>query len=130
MPAVAQVDGAYPIGDEPLQERSPGNVSLDGPEARGCIGEGLTSSPQREVPGFLPVTGRHADQAEGGTRWRDCPDVAQGDKSKAVRLNLGAETFFFCSGHCLHAYEVDPQQDADPDLTPVEAKVSHAPVQQ
>jgi len=65
-----------------------------------------------------PRRRKHVRQAEGHVKWqlRACC--------------RGAETFFFCSSHCLDAYEVDPQQYADPDLTPVEAKVSHATVQQ
>ncbi len=49
------------------------------------------------------------------------------DKSKAVRLEVGGDTFYFCSAHCLHAFQIHPQQYSGSDLTPVEAKVSHAP---
>jgi uncharacterized membrane protein YraQ (UPF0718 family)/YHS domain-containing protein len=28
------------------------------------------------------------------------------DKAKAIRMDFGAETFYFCSEHCLHAFEV------------------------
>jgi hypothetical protein len=28
------------------------------------------------------------------------------DKAKAIRKDLGAETFYFCSEHCLHVFEV------------------------
>jgi len=48
------------------------------------------------------------------------------DKAKAVRLESGGETFYFCSQHCLHAFEVDPKQYCGRDLRPVEAKVSQA----
>jgi YHS domain-containing protein len=27
------------------------------------------------------------------------------DKAKAIRMDFGAETFYFCSQHCLHAFE-------------------------
>ncbi|MHB8532693.1 MAG: permease [Solirubrobacteraceae bacterium] len=30
------------------------------------------------------------------------------DRAKAIRMDFGAETFYFCSEHCLHAFEVDP----------------------
>ena len=30
------------------------------------------------------------------------------DKAKAVHMDFGEETFFFCSEHCLHAFEVNP----------------------
>jgi len=32
------------------------------------------------------------------------------DKAKAVRRVFGRETFYFCSEHCLHAFEVPPEQ--------------------
>lgn len=48
------------------------------------------------------------------------------DKAKAVRLESGGETFYFCSQRCLHAFEVDPKQYGGRDLRPVEAKVSQA----
>jgi hypothetical protein len=31
------------------------------------------------------------------------------DRVKAVRMDFGEETFYFCSAHCLHAFEVDSQ---------------------
>ena len=31
------------------------------------------------------------------------------DKAKAVRMDFGEETFYFCSKHCLHAFEVGTQ---------------------
>jgi len=30
------------------------------------------------------------------------------DKAKAIHIEFGEETFFFCSEHCLHAFEVNP----------------------
>jgi uncharacterized membrane protein YraQ (UPF0718 family)/YHS domain-containing protein len=30
------------------------------------------------------------------------------DRAKAVRLDFGDETFYFCSDHCLHAFEAEP----------------------
>jgi YHS domain-containing protein len=30
------------------------------------------------------------------------------DRHKAVTKQLGGETFYFCSSHCLHAFEADP----------------------
>jgi uncharacterized membrane protein YraQ (UPF0718 family)/YHS domain-containing protein len=30
------------------------------------------------------------------------------DKAKAVRMDFGEETIYFCSEHCLHAFEVNP----------------------
>jgi uncharacterized protein len=29
------------------------------------------------------------------------------DKAKAIRMDFGTETFYFCSEHCLHAFETD-----------------------
>jgi YHS domain-containing protein len=30
------------------------------------------------------------------------------DRDKAVTKQLGGETYYFCSTHCLHAFEADP----------------------
>jgi uncharacterized membrane protein YraQ (UPF0718 family)/YHS domain-containing protein len=30
------------------------------------------------------------------------------DRAKAIRMDFGGETFYFCSEHCLHAFEIDP----------------------
>jgi uncharacterized membrane protein YraQ (UPF0718 family)/YHS domain-containing protein len=32
------------------------------------------------------------------------------DRATAVRKDLGGEVFYFCSDHCLHAFEADPQR--------------------
>jgi YHS domain-containing protein len=32
------------------------------------------------------------------------------DRAKAVTKQLGAETFYFCSAHCRHAFEADPDK--------------------
>lgn len=32
------------------------------------------------------------------------------DRAKAVRLDFDDETFYFCSDHCLHAFEVEPDR--------------------
>jgi uncharacterized protein len=32
------------------------------------------------------------------------------DKAKAIRKDFGAESFYFCSEHCLHAFELDPAE--------------------
>ena len=34
------------------------------------------------------------------------------DRDKAVRKDFGGETFYFCSEHCLHAFEVEPDRYA------------------
>jgi YHS domain-containing protein len=39
------------------------------------------------------------------------------DTTKAIRKDLGAETFYFCSEHCLHAFESKSEGDEDPRLT-------------
>jgi uncharacterized membrane protein YraQ (UPF0718 family) len=33
------------------------------------------------------------------------------DRTRAIRMDFGEETFYFCSEHCLHAFEVDTQAD-------------------
>jgi len=37
------------------------------------------------------------------------------DREKAVKKELGGETFYFCSQHCLHSFEADPSQSANDD---------------
>ncbi len=32
------------------------------------------------------------------------------DRAKAVAKEIGGETFYFCSTHCLHAFEADPEK--------------------
>jgi len=36
----------------------------------------------------------------------------QVDKATAIRKDVGAETFYFCSKHCLHAFETEPLKTA------------------
>ncbi|HEV7528449.1 MAG TPA: permease [Solirubrobacteraceae bacterium] len=46
------------------------------------------------------------------TRRRGATDPMCGmkvDRAKAVRMDFGEETFYFCSAHCLHAFELDSQ---------------------
>ncbi len=45
------------------------------------------------------------------------------DRAKAVTKELAGQTFYFCSEHCLHAYETD-QDHEDGDDRPVEAKIA------
>jgi uncharacterized protein len=35
------------------------------------------------------------------------------DRVKAIRMDFGEETFYFCSEHCLHAFEVSPHSHRD-----------------
>ena len=35
------------------------------------------------------------------------------DRSKAVTKQFGGETFYFCSEHCLHAFEANPSENLD-----------------
>jgi uncharacterized membrane protein YraQ (UPF0718 family)/YHS domain-containing protein len=32
------------------------------------------------------------------------------DRSKAIRMDFADETFYFCSKHCAHAFEIDPHE--------------------
>ncbi len=51
------------------------------------------------------------------TMRRGATDPACGmkvDKAKAVSMEFGGETFYFCSHHCMHAFELaDPRQAAE-----------------
>jgi uncharacterized protein len=46
------------------------------------------------------------------------------DKAKAIPVDFAGETFFFCSRHCAHAFEVNPEGHTGERPTPVEAKVA------
>ncbi len=35
------------------------------------------------------------------------------DKAKAIRKDFGTETFYFCSEHCLHAFQVSPAEQLE-----------------
>src|SRR5882672_910318 len=47
------------------------------------------------------------------------------DRAKAVTKELGGRTFYFCSDHCLHAFEVDPDRYADHHSPEGEAAHAH-----
>src|SRR3954454_23991661 len=46
------------------------------------------------------------------------------DKSRAVRVEHEGATYFFCSAHCAHTFEADPERYANPSAAPTEAKVA------
>jgi YHS domain-containing protein len=48
------------------------------------------------------------------------------DRAKAVRKDFGAETFYFCSEHCLHAFEADPHRYDDDHGEQIGARPAHA----
>jgi len=51
------------------------------------------------------------------TRRRGATDPMCGmrvDRAKAIRLELAGETYYFCSEHCLHAFEIDPARRREP----------------
>jgi hypothetical protein len=40
------------------------------------------------------------------------------DRGKAIRMDVAGETHYFCSQHCLHAFEVDPTDQAPTNVMP------------
>jgi YHS domain-containing protein/uncharacterized membrane protein YraQ (UPF0718 family) len=46
------------------------------------------------------------------------------DRDKAIRKDVAGETYFFCSEHCLHAFEADPERYTGPSAAPSEARVA------
>jgi uncharacterized membrane protein YraQ (UPF0718 family)/YHS domain-containing protein len=48
------------------------------------------------------------------------------DKSKALTMRFDGETFYFCSEHCLHAFNDDPERYLNGDGQPVEVNVAGA----
>ncbi len=49
------------------------------------------------------------------------------DKAKAIRMDFGEETFYFCSEHCLHAFEAHPATHSGPALFELEREVMEDP---
>ena len=50
------------------------------------------------------------------------------DRSKAVHMDFGGQRFYFCSHHCLHAFELSPQRHLDQRrLIAAEAKAAGLP---
>jgi uncharacterized protein len=45
------------------------------------------------------------------------------DRAKAVTKEFGGQTFYFCSQHCLHAFEADPQRYLEGGGRPIEQRV-------
>jgi uncharacterized membrane protein YraQ (UPF0718 family) len=43
------------------------------------------------------------------------------DRAKAITKELGGETFYFCSEHCLHAFERDAKRGANARVDPIDA---------
>jgi len=48
------------------------------------------------------------------------------DRAKAIRMDFGGETFYFCSEHCAHAFEINPHDSLGQDPTPSEGNVADA----
>jgi uncharacterized protein len=48
------------------------------------------------------------------------------DRAKPVTKELGGQTFYFCSRHCLHAFEAEPSKYLDALGRPVEQRVARA----
>ena len=47
------------------------------------------------------------------------------DRHKAITKELAGETYYFCSGHCLHAFEADPDRYISATGAPVHAQHAH-----
>jgi len=46
------------------------------------------------------------------------------DRAKAVTKDSNGQTFYFCSDHCLHAFEADPSNYLDGRTRPIEQRVA------
>ncbi len=46
------------------------------------------------------------------------------DRAKAVTKTFAGQTFYFCSEHCLHAFELDPARYRDGQHLPAEARAA------
>ncbi|MGI8573550.1 MAG: permease [Solirubrobacteraceae bacterium] len=47
------------------------------------------------------------------------------DRSKAVTKKIGGETYYFCSTHCLHAFEAEPERYLHGDPTAEPGHIAH-----
>jgi YHS domain-containing protein len=48
------------------------------------------------------------------------------DRDKAVTKTIGGETYCFCSTHCLHAFEADPDKYSRGSAPGVRRSAAHA----
>jgi len=48
------------------------------------------------------------------------------DRAKAVQKDLAGQTYYFCSEHCLHAFEVNPDQYRHAGSPPSDPHAAHA----
>ncbi len=46
------------------------------------------------------------------------------DRARAVTKTVDGRTFYFCSNHCLHAFEADPSRHVDGDDRPIQQRVA------
>jgi uncharacterized protein len=49
------------------------------------------------------------------------------DKAKAVRMDFAGQTFYFCSEHCAHAFEITPDDYLPGQAEPPQAKSTDTP---
>jgi uncharacterized membrane protein YraQ (UPF0718 family) len=47
------------------------------------------------------------------------------DRAKAVTKEIGGETYYFCSIHCLHAFEADPEKYVHESASPGRGHAAH-----
>jgi uncharacterized membrane protein YraQ (UPF0718 family)/YHS domain-containing protein len=93
--AIFSAAGLIPHGPRPSRGDVFGSIGLDYKLALNLLGVAIFAA-------LLWLTAR-----------RGVADPVCGmkvDRSKAVTKELGGETFYFCSEHCLHAFEADPQR--------------------
>jgi YHS domain-containing protein len=48
------------------------------------------------------------------------------DRAKAITKELGGEKSYFCSNHCMHAFEADPEQYLRRSASAHHEHVAHA----
>ena len=51
-----------------------------------------------------------SEQPQVETRVTDPVCGMKVDRAKAATLHFAGETYYFCSTHCLHAFEADPDK--------------------
>ena len=85
------------------------------------VGPPVTPRCKGSVRACGPRRVRRCTQRRGAT---DPVCAMKVDRAKAVTKHFGGETFYFCSEHCLHAFELDPQHSANARVDPIDGGVA------
>jgi len=109
--AVFGVAGLIPSGARPSRGDIFGSVRLDYKLALNLVGLGVFALL------FYPALRRGAKDPVCGMNV---------DPHRAFTKDFGGQTYFFCSAHCLHAFQLDPKRYARRAPAPARRRSAHA----